>query len=360
MSDSPPPRTDAPRPRAHRRAPAARRPGAHRRAAGPGGAALLVLAVAAAVLVPPAAPSRAEPGLVETERRVAELTRQMERATEEYNDARAGLAAGRARLAALRPQAAKARQELAAYRRSLSDFAASAYHGGRVEPASALLRGGSPQEFLDQVTFLEQLSRRQRDTLDRLLAAQRRVDATVATIEAELDRQAAQERSLRRHQESITRDLAEWESLRPASRAVRLGEELAGELLGRARGRGAVALRFAFAQLGKPYRWGAAGPRSFDCSGLTMAAWGAAGVPMAHSARRQYAAFPKVAPSDLRPGDLVFYGRPIHHVAMYVGEGMVVHAPQAGDVVRVVPLRRAGGRVVGAVRPVSGGVPDLG
>ena len=85
-------------------------------------------------------------------------------------------------------------------------------------------------------------------------------------------------------------------------------------------------MAFAKAQVGKPYIWAAAGPNAYDCSGLTMAAWGKAGVVMAHGSRDQYADFPKVSSSQLQPGDLVLFYSDMHHVGIYVGNGMVIHA----------------------------------
>jgi peptidoglycan DL-endopeptidase CwlO len=110
-----------------------------------------------------------------------------------------------------------------------------------------------------------------------------------------------------------------------------------------------VAVNTAMAQIGKPYVYAAAGPDSFDCSGLTMFAWAAAGVQLPHSAAAQYAALPHVSQDQLAPGDLVFYGSPIHHVGMYIGNGQYVHAPQTGDVVKVASAFR--GDYVGGARP---------
>jgi cell wall-associated NlpC family hydrolase len=111
----------------------------------------------------------------------------------------------------------------------------------------------------------------------------------------------------------------------------------------------AVAVRAAMAQIGKPYVWAGSGPASFDCSGLTMSSWRQAGVVMAHSAADQYASFKHVSIDQLQPGDLVFFGRPIHHVGMYVGNGMMVHAPETGELVQVSPMSR--GDFAGAARP---------
>lgn len=110
----------------------------------------------------------------------------------------------------------------------------------------------------------------------------------------------------------------------------------------------ATAIAFARAQLGKPYRYATAGPDTFDCSGLTMRAWGAAGVRMAHFSGAQYRSFPRIPLSALQPGDLVFRGpNGSAHVALYIGGGMILTAPQTGDVVKIARM----GDVMGAVRP---------
>ena len=99
-----------------------------------------------------------------------------------------------------------------------------------------------------------------------------------------------------------------------------------------------VAVDTALAQLGDPYVYGAAGPDSFDCSGLTMYAWSAAGVALPHSSSMQSTVGTPVSYYDLQPGDLVFFYSPISHVAMYIGNGLIVSAPHTGDVVKVVEL----------------------
>ena len=119
-----------------------------------------------------------------------------------------------------------------------------------------------------------------------------------------------------------------------------------------------AAVRWALAQLGDPYRWGATGPDSFDCSGLTSSAYAAAGVSIPRVSRAQWGAGPHVAVDRLLPGDLLFYadnpGDPasIHHVGMYIGNGLMVHAPHTGDVVRVASIWRES--YAGATRIVPG------
>jgi len=104
--------------------------------------------------------------------------------------------------------------------------------------------------------------------------------------------------------------------------------------------RAATAIAFARAQLGKPYVFAAAGPDAFDCSGLTMAAWAAAGVRMPHYSGSQANMFPKVSWEQLQPGDIVVFYDDLHHVGLYIGGGMMIHAPQTGDVVKIAPAWR--------------------
>jgi peptidoglycan DL-endopeptidase CwlO len=114
-------------------------------------------------------------------------------------------------------------------------------------------------------------------------------------------------------------------------------------------GRAAAAIAFARAQLGKPYVYAASGPDSYDCSGLTMAAWGAAGVSLPHYSGAQYDMLPKVPLSAMQPGDLVFWGGGgSQHVGIYIGGGLMIHAPHTGDVVKIAPVY---GSPVGAARP---------
>ncbi|GAA3422570.1 C40 family peptidase [Streptosporangium vulgare] len=119
--------------------------------------------------------------------------------------------------------------------------------------------------------------------------------------------------------------------------------------------RGDIAADWALTQLDKPYVWAAAGPAAYDCSGLTMRAWERVGVVMDHWTGTQWTAGPHVRLSELQRGDLLFYGQitqnpgDIHHVGIYIGRGLMVHAPQTGDVIRVAPMWRSD--LVGATRP---------
>ena len=114
-------------------------------------------------------------------------------------------------------------------------------------------------------------------------------------------------------------------------------------------GGAAAAIAYARAQLGRPYCYAGAGPACFDCSGLTMRAWGAAGVSMPHYSGAQYSRFPRVPLNAMQPGDLVFWGPGgSDHVGLYIGGGQMIAAPHTGDVVKIQAVY---GSPVGAVRP---------
>jgi cell wall-associated NlpC family hydrolase len=311
---------------------------------------MAAVAVIAVGLVP-TGKAKADPSLADARKNVASLSKQMEVTTEQYNDAREDLKASKAKVAALEPRAKQLRSQLGGYENKLAEFAGSAYYGGRSGAFSALLQSGSPQTFLDQVAFLQYLSGEQRADLNVLLATKKQFDTTKSKVDAELAKQVEHEQTLRTKRTAIIKDLTKWQQLR-----AKLGGGSADVAIayydGPASGRVAAVLKFAYAQQGKPYEWGADGPGSYDCSGFTMRSWAEAGVSMPHSARKQMASFPRVSTSALEPGDLVFYGSPPHHVALYIGNGKVLHAPQSGSNVRIDTVAGAGGSAVsGAVRP---------
>jgi cell wall-associated NlpC family hydrolase len=110
-----------------------------------------------------------------------------------------------------------------------------------------------------------------------------------------------------------------------------------------------TAVSVARQQIGKPYEWAADGPDTFDCSGLTMYAWGKAGVSLPHSSQAQFGSLTHIAKSQLQPGDLVFFGSPIHHVGIYEGGGIMIDAPETGENVRRDSIGRAD--YAGSARP---------
>jgi cell wall-associated NlpC family hydrolase len=282
---------------------------------------------------------------------VADLQNKMSGTTEEYNQTRDALDASNKRHVALVAQLGSLRGSVAAAEKVVSQFAASAYRGSNMSMLTITMNSGSPQTFLDQMATLEVLNANQRADLDQLLAARKALTAQQQKIDLVIKNQLAESKALQARRTQIQGDLVKWTSLRDRYGLARASRSSSRQVpvsyAGPASGSARIAVSFAYAQLGKPYVWGASGPGSYDCSGLTSAAWRAAGVSMPHSARGQYNSFPRVSLSDLQPGDLIYYPG---HISIYVGDGMAIHAPTTGDVVKKVPYQNAGS-VIGAVRP---------
>ena len=145
---------------------------------------------------------------------------------------------------------------------------------------------------------------------------------------------------------------AEQAGMAQAQRKFLASGALSGSAAAAPSRRGNAALDYAVRQIGKPYEWGAEGPKSYDCSGLTSEAWAAAGRPIPRTSQEQWAELPHVPLRNLRPGDLIIYFPKATHVAMYLGDGMVIQAPRPGSKVKVSPI--AANPLLGAVRPDPG------
>jgi cell wall-associated NlpC family hydrolase len=311
---------------------------------------------------------RASAALAEAQARLEELAAEAARAVEAYNGelVRLRRAEEAHRLARERLAAADAEVERA--RLPVALLAAQAY-GGMVPPdpvvvagnlhhtamllrygserASVLTRMRDAQEVAAILrTQAETAYEEQRRAAEAARTARERARAAVARQERETKALTAERDRLQRRVDAA-RDRADLLARR------RTG----GYRVPPARGsaRGDVAANWALTQLGKPYLWAAAGPSSYDCSGLTMRAWERAGVRLDHWTGTQWTSGPRVPLNRLRRGDLLFFGhdkhdpRTIHHVGLYVGRGLMVHAPQTGDVVRVASIWRRD--LVGATRP---------
>jgi cell wall-associated NlpC family hydrolase len=181
-------------------------------------------------------------------------------------------------------------------------------------------------------------------------ALKKQLDANVAAAEKVLDKLSDAERAKIRQEQEREVEKANDERKRASRGNDRLDDEEDSAPVP-ASGRAKVAVSAAMAQLGDRYVWGAEGPSSFDCSGLTMYAWGKAGVSLSHSSKAQYGEGRKVSRGELQPGDLVFFGHPtIWHVGMYIGNGRMVHAPNPSKPVKTDDIDYMSG-YAGAVRP---------
>jgi cell wall-associated NlpC family hydrolase len=301
-------------------------------------------------------PASAAPSQAKLEAQLEQLNRQADQLVEEYNQSRLALARVRKIRDAMRQQASGAAQNLKALQATLGARAAAAYVQGAGNTLAAVLDSDDPASAIDRVQVLELLASHDGDLLDRLAlagkaydgrkrdlaAAEREAAAEVARLDAkkaEVERAAARTRELLRQLKA--RSAAPSPSPTP-SPSPSPPPSAGGS------GAGAIAVRYALAQVGRPYCYGGAGPSCYDCSGLTMRAWGQAGISLPHSSAAQYGVGRHVSASELQPGDLVFYYSPISHVSIYIGNGQRVSATHTGDYVRVQSL---GSSIVGFTRP---------
>ncbi|MEU4776643.1 NlpC/P60 family protein [Micromonospora sp. NPDC023633] len=294
----------------------------------------LAVAVVSATLLAPVAPARAEPSPAELTRRIENSSNQLEHVVEAYNKLREEIKTNEAAVARVQSRIGPLEQETERSRADVGELAVTAYKtGSNLTTADALLRPGGADTLLDRLGMLDQLTRQRQEKISNFTGNQRRLLDEKTRLEITLGRQAAQAREMTAARKRIERDLAELYELRrqaygratekPAARPDSAREAPAVS------GRAGVAVRYAYGALGKPYVWGADGPNGYDCSGLTSAAWRAAGKSLPHNTRMQWGAVTHISRSELRPGDLVFYSG-LGHVGLYVGGGQVIDAPSAG------------------------------
>jgi peptidoglycan DL-endopeptidase CwlO len=294
-------------------------------------ALVALVAVAGALASVPAAGALASTPADTLETKVHAL----EQVIEDYNEVREDLRATRRQQADLARRMRPLERALDARQAQLGMIAATAYRTSGAAPALVVINAESAEDFADRLLVLDRLAAQQNKAITGLNVARERYDTSRRTLDALVSQQIAQERQLAGKKSQIEKDIVQLERMRELSGYTPIRSRISGFVPKFTPDRAGAAVRFAYAQLGKSYRFGAGGPDSYDCSGLTSAAWGRAGVSLPHNSRRQWHAVSPIKRSDLRPGDLVFYYSSIHHVAIYVGGGKMIHAPQHGEPVRM-------------------------
>ncbi|MCX5198756.1 NlpC/P60 family protein [Streptomyces sp. NBC_00249] len=302
--------------------------------------------------VDPAPPAAAAPGaksLEQVHKEIEDLYRQAGSATDAYNLAESETKAQSERIVEIAKLVVAGQDRIAGLKDRAGAAARAQYRSGGLPPGAALALSDSPSAFLDgagrlrqgekaTTDLLSELNRTQTD-LERYAkdagaiwqkmeenrvkkeAAKKEIEDKIKAAEALENRLAAEEKArlLQLEQEAQYRAQTAW-----------LSTGAMKDVKGSATDAGKRAVQFATAQMGKPYVWGAVGPDSFDCSGLTSKAWLAAGRGIPRTSQEQLRLLPKVAVKDMRPGDLIIYFDDASHVGMYVGDGAMVHAPRPG------------------------------
>jgi peptidoglycan DL-endopeptidase CwlO len=303
-------------------------------------AAVMLLAAGAALAVAlPSTAAHAAPSPSEIEKQINALWTQSEVAIEQYNVVHAKLTDNKAKLAKLKKQMDPLELQVALAYTRVGAMSSQLYMRGPGSTVNALLSAGSPGGLADRLTTLDQLAKTQQQAIISVRTSLAQYNTQRKPLDALVNQLAQQDADLAAKKKTITDQLAKLQKLRLQAYGASGG--YGGSLkpvpcpvtyIGGAAGR---AVAYACAHIGSKYHWGSAGPSTFDCSGLTMAAWSAGGRSLYHNAAVQETEMSqRVSASTARPGDLVFYGHPIHHVAIYIGAGWMVHAPHDGDWVR--------------------------
>jgi cell wall-associated NlpC family hydrolase len=276
----------------------------------------------------------------------------LEPVIEHYNAVHDQYTAMQTKVAGLQAQIQPLQMQVDLAMTRVGAISAQAYMFGPGSKLNAVLSGNTPDQFLTQLTYLDEMARTESATVADVAALRDRYDKEKQPLDAALATLHQQDDQLKAQRQDIENRLKQLDGMRLAAygtgagtgnlRPVACPQVYNGDP-------GSRAAKYACQQIGKKYVFGAAGPSSFDCSGLTMAAWASVGVSMPHNALAQKGATARVAASALRPGDLVFYYADTHHVVIYVGNGWVVSASTYGVPIEMQKLDMS--RFTGAGRP---------
>ncbi|MFD6425935.1 NlpC/P60 family protein, partial [Streptomyces sp. NPDC060198] len=327
-----------------------------------------VQAWAAPAPIPSATRSPAPKSLPEVRAEIDLLYRKAEAATDAYNLAEKQVAKQTAELDDLGRAIDEGRQKIARLKNQAGAQAREQYRNGGLPPGTQLVLSSDPRLFLDGLNQVRQSQQATDSVLADLTRAQADLELYTEDAQVNWDKleagrveqarakkeingriDEAEQLEARLEKEERTRLLELEEQAQAAAQSSWLSSGALKDIDREASPSGKAAVKFALAQIGKPYVWGAEGPGSYDCSGLTSQAWAAAKRPIPRTSQEQWAQLKHIAVGDMRPGDLIIYHSDATHVGMYIGGGMVVHAPRPG---RNVTLAGAGSmEILGVVRP---------
>jgi cell wall-associated NlpC family hydrolase len=305
------------------------------------GTVVAVFAAAAIVLLPGAV-AHADPSVAEIEAQINQVWNEAEPLIEKYNAVHEDYQKNQVKQAQLLATIQPLQTQVDLAQARIGAMAAQLYMGGHIDALNVILSSTSPGQLAAQLGYVDQVARDQQSQVQGASDLKAQYDAQKAPIDALVADLGKQDADLKAQRTAIETKLNDLQQLRIKAYGAGGGGTgsfrpwpCPSQYLPTA---GYKAANFACQQAGKPYVWAAAGPGSYDCSGLTLAAWKQVGVYLPHNAAEQRHSMPSVSRADLRIGDLVFYYPTLHHVAIYVGDGKVMSAPTFGDHVRMVPM----------------------
>ncbi len=316
---------------------------------------LVPLALAGgAIFASPTANAVPSPSVADVKKKVEKLSEEADQAAEDHAETREKLKSTRVKLKAAKKELKKQEGRVQVLKEQVGLLAAESYRRGELSALDVML-SDDPQSALAQAGYLPSLSARQSGALNNLADAQKKLVETQKSMEEQVvsieKSKVKMEKDEKRAKQRLQAAENELNTLEAAARATVENSTGAGGMPSDQTGgtcsaaaaaapsaAAKAAINFACGEQGKPYVWAAAGPGSYDCSGLTMKAFAAGGVSLPHSSRLQAGYGTSVSTGSMQPGDLVFFNSPISHVGIYLGNNTMVHAPSSGDVVKVAKL----------------------
>jgi cell wall-associated NlpC family hydrolase len=330
-----------------------------------GAAAVIAVLVAVGILAPQgasAAPDRAKPTVSSIAAQLDRLAQQAETLAEQYNANQLAITTQQRQFDGARVRQAAAEAQYEAARKRFIPMVVAQYEDGGFDTVGAMLTSDDPAAYLDSLATQNLVSQHWADVLDQLTAARHRAERAAHAADNLLTSARQARATLDDKRQAVRDQTAKYQRLLSvltaaqraaySTRGAPTTAEITAALATPAPTPAAKrAVQFAVDQVGKPYVWAATGPASYDCSGLTMAAWAHAGVKLPHFSAAQYTHGKHVGYNQVEPGDLVFLYSDLHHVEMYVGAGLAVSAPQEGEDVKFVHLSDYRADFSGATRP---------
>jgi cell wall-associated NlpC family hydrolase len=301
-----------------------------------------------------AAPAAADPKIDTVKQRVESLYNQAEKASERYNQARDQLKESQVRLKGLDADVAQQQRVVDGMRHDVAKMVVDQYQGHSLSTASQLVFSDSPKSFLDNLNAASSFDSQRGQAMKQYAVQLKRLTLRKQAADEQVAALAKTRKVLLTQKKQIDVKAAAAKALLGKLKEKQRLAMMAGVSPSNlpnvpVSGRAGAAVRYAMAQVGDSYVWGATGPNAYDCSGLTMMAWAQAGVGLPHSSSGQQGSGRRVSEADLQPGDLVFYYSPVHHVGMYIGNGLIVNAENPSAGVKVTGLHSM--PYSGAVRP---------
>jgi len=302
-----------------------------------------------------------QPTVSQVQARLSQLNTKAEKLDQRYDQVQQELTSATHRLKLVNGEASRYLARFRSLRSEVARIAAQAYENGNMTSVAAMLTSGNAQQILDQSSILIQLSSSNSAQMDQFIAAARQLNGAKQSAQRAKAAIVSLHKNLASQKKSLHKLIGQEQAL--LSQLTPAQQQTVGPGGGGGGGGGTTTYRgptgtqaekavaFAYAQIGKPYVFGASGPDSYDCSGLTMASWAAAGISIPRTSYEQWASLPHVPTSQLQPGDiLVFNG--VGHVGIYVGGGQLIDAPHSGLNVEKIALSGwYSSSLIGAVRP---------